>query len=249
MADSRLAGSELGCPLDDQSAAPIGGKDFRILCVPLYRVVDERPRGPARPRCGLAAWRDMLAQITARDLELASPNPGWDVAHVINHSIAVTRKFHRIRHRCDGSAAYTYPGLPRLRSSRGLQRHRRPRARRLARRRSRSDVPHPGVQVQQHVQDVQDPDQADGFRIGTLDGGNSDRVRPLTPLAVRLLLKPLKTRPNPCRRCSGSQAVNRCRRTSASRRSRRTTADPIRWSSGCSSVTPGARTLGEALPP
>jgi hypothetical protein len=41
----------------------------------------------------LAAWRDMLAQTTTQDLKLASPNPGWDVAQVINHSIAVTRKF------------------------------------------------------------------------------------------------------------------------------------------------------------
>lgn len=41
----------------------------------------------------LAAWRDTLATITTRDLSLASPNPGWDVAHVINHTIATTRKF------------------------------------------------------------------------------------------------------------------------------------------------------------
>lgn len=35
----------------------------------------------------------MLPRITVHDLPLATPNPGWDVADVINHAIAVTRKF------------------------------------------------------------------------------------------------------------------------------------------------------------
>lgn len=59
------------------------------------RTVPEMNRHAAVPALGaaLAAWRDMLAQITTQDLPLATPNPGWDVAHVINHSIAVTSKF------------------------------------------------------------------------------------------------------------------------------------------------------------
>lgn len=39
------------------------------------------------------AWRGLLDQITTADLARATANPGWDVAQVINHSIAVTCKF------------------------------------------------------------------------------------------------------------------------------------------------------------
>ena len=39
------------------------------------------------------AWRGLLDQVTAADLARATANPDWDVAQVINHSIAVTRKF------------------------------------------------------------------------------------------------------------------------------------------------------------
>ena len=39
------------------------------------------------------AWRDLLGQVTAAQLTLATPNPGWDVAKVIQHVIAVTGKF------------------------------------------------------------------------------------------------------------------------------------------------------------
>lgn len=39
------------------------------------------------------AWRGLLDQITTADLGRATANPGWDVAQVINHSIAVTCKF------------------------------------------------------------------------------------------------------------------------------------------------------------
>ncbi|MEU9021264.1 TIGR03086 family metal-binding protein [Actinomadura sp. NPDC048394] len=41
----------------------------------------------------LEAWRALMGRLTAADLALATPNPGWDVADVIGHSIAVTRKF------------------------------------------------------------------------------------------------------------------------------------------------------------
>ncbi|MFB9833715.1 maleylpyruvate isomerase N-terminal domain-containing protein, partial [Actinoallomurus acaciae] len=41
----------------------------------------------------LEAWRDLLDQVTPAELGLPTPNPGWDVAQVIDHSIAVTRKF------------------------------------------------------------------------------------------------------------------------------------------------------------
>lgn len=41
----------------------------------------------------LEAWHSLLDQVSAVELTLATPNPGWDVAHVINHSIAVTSKF------------------------------------------------------------------------------------------------------------------------------------------------------------
>jgi uncharacterized protein (TIGR03086 family) len=39
------------------------------------------------------AWRGLLDQITMAELTLPTPDPGWDVAQVINHSIAVTCKF------------------------------------------------------------------------------------------------------------------------------------------------------------
>ncbi|WP_285572410.1 TIGR03086 family metal-binding protein [Actinoallomurus iriomotensis] len=41
----------------------------------------------------LEAWRDLLDQVTPAELGLPTPNPGWDVADVVDHSIAVTRKF------------------------------------------------------------------------------------------------------------------------------------------------------------
>jgi uncharacterized protein (TIGR03086 family) len=39
------------------------------------------------------AWRVLLDRLTAAELALATANPGWNVAQVINHSIAVTCKF------------------------------------------------------------------------------------------------------------------------------------------------------------
>lgn len=41
----------------------------------------------------LEAWRVLLDQVTPAELGLPTPNPGWDVAQVVDHSIAVTRKF------------------------------------------------------------------------------------------------------------------------------------------------------------
>lgn len=41
----------------------------------------------------IGAWRGLLDQLTAAELTLATPNPGWNVAQIINHSIAVTCKF------------------------------------------------------------------------------------------------------------------------------------------------------------
>jgi uncharacterized protein (TIGR03086 family) len=39
------------------------------------------------------AWRGLLDQVSAAELALATPNPGWDVAKVVDHAIAVTWKF------------------------------------------------------------------------------------------------------------------------------------------------------------
>lgn len=41
----------------------------------------------------LDAWHGLLGQVSAAELALGSPNPGWDVAKVVNHVIAVTWKF------------------------------------------------------------------------------------------------------------------------------------------------------------
>ena len=41
----------------------------------------------------LDAWRGLLGQVSAADLAVATANPGWDVATVVNHAIAVTWKF------------------------------------------------------------------------------------------------------------------------------------------------------------
>jgi uncharacterized protein (TIGR03086 family) len=41
----------------------------------------------------LRAWCGLLDRVEGRQLSLATPDPGWDVADVIAHVIATTRKF------------------------------------------------------------------------------------------------------------------------------------------------------------
>jgi len=41
----------------------------------------------------LMAWIEFLEPSTPSVLALATPNPGWSVADVVNHVVAVTRKF------------------------------------------------------------------------------------------------------------------------------------------------------------
>ena len=59
------------------------------------RTVEDVRDHPAVHALGvvLDAWRGLLGQVSAAELALATANPGWDVATVVNHAIAVTWKF------------------------------------------------------------------------------------------------------------------------------------------------------------
>lgn len=56
--------------------------------------VNDRP-GLRALAAAIEAWRGLMDQVTTADLARTTANPGWDVAQVINHAIAVTTKFTR----------------------------------------------------------------------------------------------------------------------------------------------------------